>query len=391
MQLLMPDPTLHRQSGAGLLLILLVLLPLAVAFGLLAPARHSHNNAHRGMLIHTRLQDARQALLAWAGPRLTQTAATRTPPGFLPYPDRNGDGNYDGTADCLSGTGVANHAWRTGRLPFKGERLPCESRDHARAEVFATAAMPAQRALASLNIREHEDEMLWYAASVNVLDDDRIGNYPDISVSSLMQRDSGWLTVCAQNGQLLAADVAFVVLAPGPALPGQRRRGAAPGRQQFLDAFPLEGSAPCNNATESNADNNTIFIANSGATQGPPFNDQLTFVRRNEYVSRLALAQARYLAGLLQQQPFPYAAGVGSSDGRCVAGQIDGHLPLLGGPSCAAMHLIPPWLEGSRNPQYVQLRYMRSPAGDQVTLVFDHCAMRFTISHGGFSYAPAQC
>lgn len=380
-----------RQHGAMLLLILLVVLTVGVGLGLGRTAPVLDGGAHGGALIHSRLQDGRRALLLWAGQRLTHTAPTLTPPGFLPYPDRNGDGNYDGTSDCLSGTGVARHAWRIGRLPYQGERLPCESRDRGRAEASVSAALPSRRAMMALDVREYNDEMLWYAASANVLDDDRIGTYPDISVSGLMRRDSGWLLVCAQDGRLLATDVAFVVIAPGPALAGQRRRGKAPARQQFLDAYPLAGPPPCNDVLESNADDNMIFIANSGASGGPPFNDQLTLVRRNEYVSRLALAQARQLAELLQLQPFPYAAGSGNNQGQCVPGLLDGRLPLSSTASCAAMQRVPPYLADVRSPQYTQLHYTRSPGGEQITLAFEHCAMRFTIRRGEFSYAPAQC
>lgn len=386
-----PYSRCDSQRGATLLLILLVMLSLGLVFGLGHRSRIFDGGAHPGFLVHSRLQDGRQALLQWAGQRITRTTPTLTPPGFLPYPDRNGDGNYDGTSDCLSGTGVAQNSWRTGRLPYVGERLPCESRDRGRAEASASASPMARRAMMSLDIREHDNEMLWYAASVNVLDDDRIGSYPDISVSSLMQRNSGWLTVCSQDGRLLGTDAAFVVIAPGKPLPGQRRRGRSPGRQQFLDAYPLTGAAPCDDLRESNADDNTIFIANSGAAHGPPFNDQLTFVRRNEYVSHLALAQARQLAALLQQHPFPYAARAGSRDGQCVAGLLHGNLPLRNGPSCSAMQQIPPYLADGHTAQYTQIHYTRSPDGERVTLAFEHCAMRFTVSNGGVSHAPGRC
>lgn len=379
------------QRGATLLLIMLVMLSLGVVLGLGNASHVFEGETHPDLSVNSRLRDARLALLQWAGQRLTLTTPTLTPPGFLPYPDRNGDGNYDGTSDCLSGTGLAQNSWRAGRLPFLGERLPCESRNRGRAEASASAAATASRAMMSLDIREHDGEMLWYAASVNVLDDDRIGTYPDISVASLLQRNSGWLTVCTQDGRLLSTDVAFVVIAPGVALPGQRRRAKAPGRQQFLDAYPLAGAAPCNGVLESNADNNTIFIANSGIGHVTPFNDRLTFVRRNEYVSHLALAQARQLAGLLQLQPFPYAARSGSGDGQCVPGLLDGRLPLRNGPSCSAMQQIPLYLADGHNAQYTQVHYTRSPDGERVTLAFEHCAMRFTVSHGGFSYAPGRC
>ena len=54
------------------------------------------------------LAEARQALTSWAVNHPYN-------PGTLPMPDRNGDGNYDGDADCFNG--VINNNLLLGMLP----------------------------------------------------------------------------------------------------------------------------------------------------------------------------------------------------------------------------------------------------------------------------------
>lgn len=385
MSLKPPSAAVRSQHGAALLLAMLLLFLLLLP--LMQPAWRSPSAPldETGQALHV----ARRALLHWATARQHQGKAPLSM-GLLPYPDRDGDGNYDGTADCLSGSGLGQEAWRIGRLPFRGERWPCEGRALYQPEARDDAEHATRQVLRSLQV-EMPDGPLWYAASINVLDDDRMGRYPDASVAQLMSLRSGWLTLCRQDGALLAQDLAFIVIAPGPALPGQRRRARAPSRQHFLEGQPLQGSAPCHRQRESNADGDRVFVAPSHQHDLPAFNDRLLPVSRREYASHLARVQALQIARWLQEQwPPPAAAG---EDGRCQPGRLHGALPVIAAPECPLAAGIPSWLlpAARDNPHYRQLTYERDSAGQRVWLSFTGCAMRFEITRREIRHALPFC
>ena len=84
-----------RQRGVVLLVMLAVLL-LGSAFFLVQRLNLASEAMLRDETTEHALAEARAALLGWA-------LGHPGRPGMLPYPDRNADGNYDGSSDCPSG------------------------------------------------------------------------------------------------------------------------------------------------------------------------------------------------------------------------------------------------------------------------------------------------
>jgi hypothetical protein len=195
------------------------------------------------------LAEAKAALLGWA-------LAHPDRPGMLPYPDRNGDGNYDGDSDCPAG--AVNSSMRLGRLPWLGQDSPCVA--------------PLKGV--GTSVTDGTGQRLWYAVSANVLYKPAAGGYPVIN-SELLNTSTGWLTVLDEHGATLSNRVAAVILAPGAPLSGQNRAGAAPGPADYLDTVTIGG------ASYSNADFDDIFIA---ARRGDGFNDELIYVTADELV-----------------------------------------------------------------------------------------------------------
>lgn len=402
-----------RQAGSVLLLILPGLLTLSIMTLMMSTAA----SPTMASVQEPVLPQTAQVLLQWAGRATRISDVAGTPPGLLPYPDRNGDGNYDGTADCLSGSGLERDSWRLGRLPAGGEVWPCEGRAPRQPETRADASRQVRHLLHSMSARDSSGELLWFAASINVLDDDRIGHYPEVSVSRLMRERRGWLTLCRSDGVLLSQDIALILLAPGAPVGRQNRRTRAPHAHHYLDGVAVDGvaydgvaldggaldggaydgTAPCKAARASNADGDRLFVAAPWTGERvhaqPLFNDQILPISRRTFASALAVQQARALARLLQRHwPPPPAA---NAHGRCVAGLDRGQLPLSDNAGCRGLPQLPAWLllrgaDGER-PYWRQLRYQRDRRHERAILQFDDCAMRFEVTRRGVHYAPALC
>ena len=195
------------------------------------------------------LAHARQALIGWSiGAGLAGSGEAHVP-GVLPYPDRNTDVNgYDGEADCVTGGLSDRHL--IGRLPGTGEAPPC----------------PA-RAL-GVEIRDGSGEALWYAVSRNLVNH-RGGSASDPPINpGLLDGPPAypWLRLIDASGSVLTAgdgeplEIAAVVIAPGPPLPGQTRTGFAPGPAHYLDSVTVNG------VTYDNADSDGCRDSVTGAS-----------------------------------------------------------------------------------------------------------------------------
>ncbi|MDK2123171.1 hypothetical protein [Parachitinimonas caeni] len=245
---------------------------------------------------------AKTALMGWA---LGRDDNLPVPPGLLPYPDRNADGNYDGFADCPSGAAPLTNNLFLGKLAWQGEIGPCESRD---------AGMPRQDSLSG-ELRDGAGERLWYVASQNVLDDAAGGSYTNlpgtagnryITPANLKTPPlHPWLTVCNANGQVLSNQVAFIVIAPGEALTGQVRNGAAPAPANYLDRYTISGGTPPCNGVINHAVNNLVFV-NADPTNS--FNDRIAYVTRDQFIDQLA----QRLTNGIRQKVDQYRATHGS-------------------------------------------------------------------------------
>lgn len=274
--------SVRHQSGAAVLVFLLLVVVSASTLLL------NRLNAAMRLSVYSpvtsdALQEAKTALMSWAVNHPFN-------PGTMPMPDRNGDSNYDGDADCFNGT--ITNTLLLGKVPWRGMPSPCkDAADLSGLSVFAT---------------DKYGEHLWYGVSKNLVYESP--EYPFIS-PGLIHKSTDWITVRDANGNILSDRVAFVVIAPGPALApysncdglnysGQDRSATAPAASNYLDSVTIGAT------TYSNADTDQDFIMypNSIITSGSStqeecdqFNDQLVFVTIDELmesVSRRVLNEA---------------------------------------------------------------------------------------------------
>ena len=236
------------QCGAVLLTALTVTL-LAGTSVLLARLESTAAVREREAAATTQaLADARRALMGWSiGAGLAGSGEEHTP-GVLPFPDRNADRNgYDGESDCVTSWLSDRHL--IGRLAWAGEASPCPARG------------------LGIEVRDGSGEALWYAVSRNLVNH-RGGGVPDPPINPGLLHGTPaypWLRLVDESGSVLIAsdgeplEIAAVIIAPGPPLPGQARTGAAPGPAHYLDSVTVNG------VTYDNADSDGCRDAVAGA------------------------------------------------------------------------------------------------------------------------------
>ena len=195
------------------------------------------------------------------------------PPGVLPFPDRDRDGNYDGRGDCVTFGLRDRHL--LGRFPWRGDAAPCPTRP--------LGADP----------RGIEGGGLWYAVSRNLLARGR-GGPLNPRTGEPGRAAYPWLTVRDRDGHTVTRPgtgeplaVGAVIIAPGAALEHQNRSGPTPGAGAFLDSraaatgrvdnadsdgCPDHRAPPCALAHAGEE-----FIMNDGA-RDDGFNDRLTYL-----------------------------------------------------------------------------------------------------------------
>ncbi len=317
-----------RERGIVLLAMLTLVLMAASGVVLVGLRSAAQNQLDTDENTTRALAAARQALIGWA-------VAEPDFPGGLPFPDRNGDGDYDGNSDCTSVTalpaGTPTPDIAIGRLPWRGLTTPCQN---------------TSLGGLSSNLRDGAGEGLWYAVSANLL---RVGDCsnvippqvdwaepfgthlppgttcpPPALPSPFPKTPFNWLTVLDANGAVLSDRVAFVVIAPGARvwrgdLPGsdklQDRSGAAPNAKNYLDRVTVGGT------TYDNADSDGVFIMAPDNTRGPDgvpsgtdgFNDRLVYVTVDELLPLIAERVLKVVAEALQNyqgmnNAYPWAA-----------------------------------------------------------------------------------
>lgn len=245
----------RRQRGVVLMLLLLLVAVGALAVFLSGLSRATVQ-LERDRFTREALARAKEVVTGYA-------VANSTMPGGLPFPDRNGDGNYDGSGDCV--TVVVAGAHLIGQLPVLLEQ----------------GCGPDIPAL-GINLVDSAGENLWFAISSNLVKSNG-GSYPVITSSGIMSSVSGWLTVRDQSGAPVASDVAFLVMAPGEVLSGQARSGVAPDSSDYLDDY-VAGAV-----TYRNWDGDLDFIQAQPVNDASNhFNDRLLYVRKGEFATRLA-------------------------------------------------------------------------------------------------------
>ena len=246
-----------RRRQSGLALIALSMLLAIVSVGLLMEklSARSQGNAARERSSNEVLAQARANLIAWS-------VSHPNEPGRLPWPDRNGDGDYDGGSDCVT-TGFSN-THLLGRFPHAGDATPCD-------------VVP----FGSFTVDGY-GEPLWYAVSRNLLwNRGQTGTDPPLNPGLLDGAASyPWLTVRDENGNVVSNRVAAVIIAPGVIVGNQVRTGPAPNPGQYLDSVTIGAT------TYDNSDADLDFIvypdSRKTTTESDSFNDQLLYITIDE-------------------------------------------------------------------------------------------------------------
>ena len=239
----------RAQRGAVLLTALTLTFLAAAGFLLAGLDGDARIRAREATATARALADARRALIGWSvGTGLARSGETHSP-GVLPFPDRNTDPyGYDGEADCVTSGLSDRHL--IGRLARAGEASPCPDRT------------------LGVELRDGSGEPLWYAVSRNLVNH-RGGGASDPPINpGLLDRPPAypWLRLIDANGDVVTAsdgeplEIAAVVIAPGPPLPGQTRAGIAPGPAHYLDSVTVNG------VTYDNADSDGCRDAVAGAS-----------------------------------------------------------------------------------------------------------------------------
>jgi hypothetical protein len=288
-----------RQRGGALLVVLtlLVLASAAVLLDQLGSGVSSRRSARAGDA-RMMLAQAKAALIGWS-------VSHPDTPGRLPFPDRDGDNNYDGVSDCRTAINPLTPGLLIGLFPLLGEggSAPLNSGG------ICTSATNW-----SLGI-EHggvATEPLLYAVSANLVQDEALVNPRLIDAPT-----HPWLTVRDATGAILiGADgnplrVAAVIIDPGPPLPNQQRDPAVdptPTVAQYLDVVTVGATynnadfSGCLDDAEGGCTGTTFaedFIQYPDADLTPTaldaFNDILVYITADELlraVERRALAEA---------------------------------------------------------------------------------------------------
>ncbi|MDR1934265.1 MAG: hypothetical protein LBS49_01490, partial [Candidatus Accumulibacter sp.] len=207
----METPCPKGSQGAALLVMLLVMV---LAFGsvlLTSLAGNNPETERRRRTLET-LAQAKQALIAWAVLQGDTGTDSHHRPGTLPCPDRN----FFGEAASGNASGSCSSGGETsiGRLPWKS--------------------------LGMEKLRDAHGEPLWYAVS------DSFRN-PNLNSQAINSDSKGTLLLYAADGTLLTPageELAAVIFAPGPPLPGQDRKIPPDNTaSDYLDVFAGKNNA----------------------------------------------------------------------------------------------------------------------------------------------------
>ncbi len=246
-----------RQRQSGIALLAFSVLLAIVSVGLLVDrlSTRSQDYTARERSSNEVLAQAKANLIAWS-------VSHPTEPGRLPWPDRNGDGDYDGGSDCVT-SGFSN-THLLGRFPHAGDVSPCD------AAPFGSFTVDGY------------GEPLWYAVSRNLLWN-RGQTNPDPTLNPGLLDGAAaypWLTVRDESGNVLSNRVAAVIIAPGGVVGNQSRSGAAPNPAQYLDSVTIGAT----NYDNSDADLDFIMYPDSRktTTDSDSFNDQLIYITIDE-------------------------------------------------------------------------------------------------------------
>lgn len=278
------------------------------------------------------LNAAKQALIAWSVGHVHS-------PGQMLWPDRHLDpGVYDGSSDCV--TTAFQYSYLLGQLPSLPTTSPCLDPNNGLTVYPALSTYPGL----GQDFRDAQGNRLWYAVSRNLVRDYVTSTNPIVNPDIINAPAYPWLEVLDRNGGLISNRVAAVILAPGEALAGQNRTGAADA-SQFLDSFQI-GAAVFNNRGYAipdedfimGEDNRNVSANDLTFVQPYNFNDKLVYITIDELMAALEKRVGEEVRAHLRSYAvanagnYPFAAvlgGVGSTrQYRCINNNFIGSLPL---------------------------------------------------------------
>lgn len=302
-------PKFH-QKGA-ILILMAFIIGLGAAAYLLKAFNASTLQAEQDKKTYQSLNGAKQALIAWA-------VSHEYTPGQMPWPDRNGDGNYDGSSDCVATP--FQYSYLLGQLPSMPDTSPCLD---SKTGLNVYAGLSTYPGLGQ-DFRDAQGNRLWYAVSRNLVRDYAASTNPIINPGIVNTPTYPWLQVLDRNGNLVSDRVAAVILAPGDALDGQSRAGAA-NASQFLDSFQI-GAAVFNNRGYATPDEDFIMgddgrnVSANDPTFAQPynFNDKLVYITVDELMAALEKRVGEQVRSSLKTYQdtngyYPYATQLGTT------------------------------------------------------------------------------
>ena len=318
-----------KQNGA-----VLILMAFIIGLGVLAYLLHAFDPAglrlEQDKKTYQTLNEAKQALIAWS-------VSHQYSPGQMPWPDRHLDpGIYDGSSDCA--TTVFQYSNLLGQLPSLPDTSPCLDGNTG---LSVYAGLSTYSGLAR-DFRDAQGNRLWYAVSRNLVRKyDAPVSDPIINPNIINTPTYAWLQVLDRNGNLVSDRVAAVIIAPGDALDGQNRAGAADA-SQFLDRFQI-GAAVFNNRGYATDDEDFIMgddsrnVSPNDPTFVQPysFNDKLIYITIDELMAALEKRVGEQVRTSLKTYQdtngyYPYAAHLGTSLSYVGDGNLQsGFLPIF--------------------------------------------------------------
>lgn len=257
------------------------------------------------------LAKAKSALIAWS-------VSHKYTPGQMPWPDRNGDGNYDGSSDCVATT--FQYSYLLGQLPTMPATSPCLDPNTGSVSYTGLSTYPGL----GEDLRDAQGNKLWYAVSRNLVRDYVTATNPVINSGISNSPTYPWLQVLDRNGNLVSDRVAVVIIAPGDPIGGQDRSGIA-NASEYLDSFQI-GAATFNNRSYATADEDFIMgedsrnvSANDTSLNKPYyFNDKLVYITIDELMTALEKRVGEEARADLKKYRddngyYPYAAQLGTT------------------------------------------------------------------------------
>jgi hypothetical protein len=331
------------QKGAVLIFLAFILGLGAVAY-LLKTFNTDNVKAKQDEKTYQTLKNAKQALIAWA-------VSNPNVPGLMPYPDRNGDGNYDDTSDCYASNVNFNLNFVIGRLPLFRSDPNCVTHDTI--DLSGLHDMTAASGLSN-DFRDGTGERLWYEVSQNLLHDYKStgshsnGTTPIINPDIVNNPTYPWLVVRDRNGSVMSNRVAAVILSPGSPIGTQDRSSGIADANQYLDkivmangtqyknyGYPLPGLPQefiVGDDMKTVAKNDPTY--KNQAVEPYYFNDKLVYITIDELMYALEKRVAAEVKVAVKNYKLstgynPYAAIMGADKNySCVMGKLAGALPI---------------------------------------------------------------